>query len=444
LEIKNSADRDIFKEVYSLASIMLSKNIKDPKGKALIKFAAWLDGKNTGVQEIREKSLFGGKVTPHGTASAAKLSDILMTRQKEIKELSARLLYIVVAAAIDPANKQAALEFRTMKNRSYDLNFSKLLKDAKKPELADLAELAKKTEARDKEIDKENAAHDAQYDDRKKLPAAEIEKLLDLLKFKNFSYSEASILDAINRLTHKLYWRGVQVTISGNRVSYTETKRAVNGALYYSGPLYQPKTEEFILSNKTLREILMHFGANIELVYGIKDGEIAIFDGEESEFSDIPEDGFVAKDLRDSLKGYDLKTMNKYRGKVFKMNGVITGIGRGFDSRDGFFALDGGLIRVNFKTAALDKKVYKRLDKAYEAWKKDGGLKAYHQKLREAKKSGEELEGSAITIPTLYIKFKAKCIGMDRDRLIFDNPEYILVESSGEYIMVPKSKMLEN
>ena len=162
------------------------------------------------------------------------------------------------------------------------------------------------------------------------LSASEIDKMLDLIKFKMFSYSEATVLNAINTLTHKMYWRGVQFTLSGKRISYTDTKVAANGALFYYGPLYQPEKEDFNLKDKTIREILEHMLMQVDLTYEVKNGEVALSDSEVPEISDIPEEGLAANDLQRVMKDFKIKDIQKYRGKVFKMNGIVTGLGRGY------------------------------------------------------------------------------------------------------------------
>ncbi len=442
LDIRNEEDRAIFKDAYSLSSILLSQNGKSQAGATLIKFAAWLHSEHKGVKDMRSKAVFGEKIESHGAARSSVLSKKLMARQSQIKDQSTRILYVVVAAAIDSTNNEAKGELKTMTQNGFDVSLNKLLKDAAQPELTDLAEDARKVAVREREIVKENNELKKAYtkDDRKKLSAAEIEKLLDLVKFKTFAYSEASMLDAINRVTHKLFWRGVQVTLSGNRISYTDIQKASNGALYYIGPLFEPRRDEFKLKDVTLRDLLSHFNINMDLEYSILDGEIALSDGELSDFSDMPEEGFAANDMQAVMKNFKISDLKKYRGKSFKMNGIVTGLGRGMDSRTMFFALDGGLTQLTVTKADLDPKVLKRLDVKIDAWKKSGGQKKYRDKVREMKKSGEEIERMSVVDPMMYITFKATCVGMDKGRLLFGTPDYITIKSSGEYLLAPKSK----
>ena len=108
------------------------------------------------------------------------------------------------------------------------------------------------------------------------------------------------------------------------------------------------------------------------------------------------------------------------------------------DSRTVFLALDGGLIQLYAKRATLEEDVYKRLDVAVDAWKKDGGLKKYREALSKLRKSGEELDRKVIANPKLYITFRARCKGMDKGRLIFDEPEFIYVDGVEEYLLKQK------
>ena len=442
LDIKNEQDRAIFKEAYSLASIILSQDSKSRSGSNILKFAAWMNPQHTGVKEMRGKAVFGEKVSAHGTGSAVKLARMLVDRQKKISDLNTRILYVIIATTVDPTNNEAVGELKTMKDSGYDTNLSKLLKECKKPELIDLVAAAKIAAEQNKKMEKENKELKSVYKPERanKMSVVEIEKLLDLIKFKSFNYSEASILDAINRITHKLYWRGVQVTLSGNRVSYTDIKTASNGAIFYVGPLYEPKSEEYKLKDSTLREILSHFNINMNLAYTLREGEIALSDSEIPEFSDIPEEGLAANNLRQQMRNFSIADIKKYRGKSFKMNGIITGIGRGMDSRRIYFSLDGGMTQLHVDKVKLDAAVLKRLDTKVDAFKKNGGLKKYRDKLRESQKTGEEINRMSIVDKMQYITFKATCTGIDKDRLVFNNPEWIAFESSGEFLLAPSEK----
>ena len=181
-----------------------------------------------------------------------------------------------------------------------------------------------------------------------------------------------------------------------------------------------------------------HIGKNMDLNYRVLDGEVAFSDTELSEISEVGEDGIDANDLMRTMKDFKIKDIQKYRGKSFKMNGIVTGLGRGMDSRTVFLALDGGLIQVYCQRADLEQDVYKRLDVAIDAWKKDGGLQKYREAVKDAKDAGEEIDRKEIANPKLYITFKATCKGMDKGRLIFDKTEYIYVEGPEEYLMRKK------
>ncbi|MCM8528946.1 MAG: hypothetical protein NE327_20655, partial [Lentisphaeraceae bacterium] len=417
---------------------LLSKNIRDKAGNDLVKFCAWLNSEHEGTKAIRTKLVFGDPVTAVGKGDGAHLAKLLMFRLKDFNEQSKRVLYTIIASKVDPDNVDASAQMKEYKDQGVDVSLSKAIKDSEKPKLVDLAEVAKaqkeqdmKTEAENKELSTESAS-------KMMVSADTIEKMLDLIKFETFSYSEATLLDAINRLTHKMYWRGVQFTLTGRRISITGVQKAHNGAIFYTGPLYQPQTEEYTIKKKTLRDILDHIGKNMDLNYRVLDGEVAFSDTELSEISEVGEDGIDANDLMRTMKDFKIKDIQKYRGKSFKMNGIVTGLGRGMDSRTVFLALDGGLIQVYCQRADLEQDVYKRLDVAIDAWKKDGGLQKYREAVKDAKDAGEEIDRKEIANPKLYITFKATCKGMDKGRLIFDKTEYIYVEGPEEYLMRKK------
>lgn len=438
LSIENERDRVIQEKSYILAADLLSKNIKDKVGSDLIKFCAWLNSEHEGVKAIRAKLVFGDPVSSVGKGDGTHLAKLLMYRQKDFDEQSKRILYTVIANKVDPDNVDATTQLKEFKDQGRDISLSKAIKESEKPKLVDLTEVAKAQQEKDMKIEEENKQLSTESAGNIVATADSIEKMLDLIKFKTFSYSEASLLDAINRLTHKMYWRGVQFTLTGRRISIVGTQKAHNGAIYYVGPLYQPRTEEFTVKNKTLRDILDHIGKNMDLDYKVRDGEVALMDTELSEISEAGEDGVDANELQKIMKEYRIKDIQKYRGKSFKMNGIVTGLGRGMDSRVIYLALDGGLIQVYCKKIDLEQDVYKRLDTAVETWKKDGGLKKYRELLKKAKDTGEEIERKDRTNPKLFITFKATCKGMEKGRLIFEMPEYIYVEGPEEYLLRKK------
>ena len=441
LSVENEKDRKIFEESHKLAFDLLSKNGKDKAGNDLIKFAAWLNPENPEVKAARANLVFGEAITSTELGNAGLLARMLMARQKDFDQMSKRVLYTLIANSVDPDNVDATVQIKSFKDQGHELSMAKALKDSEKPKLVDLAAIAEKKKIQDMKIEQENkqlTQISNQSTDENKMSASEIDKMLDLIKFKSFTYSEVSVLNALNRLTHKMYWRGVQFTISGKRISYTDTKVSPNGALFYFGPFEQPNKEEYSLKDKTIREILEHMGMNVDLKYDVRDGEVALYDSEVPEFSDIPEEGLAAIDLQKTMKEFSIKDMQKYRGKVFKMNGIVTGLGRGMDSRTVYLAMDGGLIQLYTTRTKLEQDVYKRLDVAIDSWKKSGGLKKYRDALSKAKKSGEEIDRKVVANPKLYITFKARCKGMDKGRLVFDEPEFIYLDGPEEYLLKPK------
>lgn len=438
LSVENEKDRVIREKSYILASELLSKNVRDKAGNNLIKFCTWLNPEHEGVKAIRTKLVFGDTVTAVGKGDGPHLAKLLMYRQKDFDVQSKRIIYTVIARAVDPDNVDASTQLKEFKDQGRDVSLAKAIKESENPKLVDLAEIAKATKENDMKIAAENKQLSTESASQPVVSADMIEKMLDLIKFKTFSYSEATLLDAINRLTHKMYWRGVQFTLTGRRISITSVQKAHNGALFYVGPLYQPRAEEYTVKNKTLRDILDHIGKNMDLDYKVRDGEVALMDTELSEVSDVGEDGVDANELMKSMKDYNIKDMQKYRGKSFKMNGIVTGLGRGMDSRTVFFALDGGLIQLYCSRVKMEQDVYKRLDVAVETWKKDEGLKKYRAAVKKAKDTGEEIDRRAIANPKLFVTFKATCKGMDKGRLIFEKPEYIYIEGAEEYLLRKK------
>ncbi|MCM8539202.1 MAG: hypothetical protein NE328_02935 [Lentisphaeraceae bacterium] len=437
MSVENERDRLIHEKSYVLAAEILSKDIRSKAGSDLVKFCAWLNPEHEGIKAIRTKLVFGDPVTAVGKGDSTQLAKLLMFRLKDFDAQSKRILYTVIAASVDPQNVDASAQMKEFKDQGADISLAKALKESEKPKLVDLAEVAKAQKKQDMKVAEENSQLSTESASKMSVSADAIEKMLDLIKFKTFTYSEATFLDAVNRLTHKMYWRGVQFTLTGRRISIIGVQKAHNGALYYSGPLY-PQADYFTIKDKSLRDILDHMGKNMDLDYKVRDGEVAFMDAELSEISEIGEEGIDANDLMKTMKDFNLKDIKKYRGKSFRMNGIVSGLGRGMDSRTVFLALDGGFIQLYCQRADLEQDVYKRLDFAVDAWKKDGGLKKYKDAVKKAKETGEEIIRKDVADPKLYITFKATCKGMDKGRLVFDEPEYIYVEGPEEYLLRKK------
>jgi len=443
LSHENAVDREIFSEGLQVSAKLLSKNSQSVGGGALLKFLKWMDGSNKVVKDMSMQLVFSEPITAKGGGSEKDLCAKMLTRSEGFKsELSKKLLYLVVASRLDPGNVKGKKMLEAMKDMSYDLSLRSLLKQAARPRMVDLAKIAAESAESDRLNAIEEKKSKANYKDEGKLPKAEVEKLLDLIKYKNFSCSEASIFDAVNRLTHKLYWRGVQFTVSGKRLSYIKTSVAPNEAIFYFGPLWQPKSEEFSMKDKTIREILAHMKLKLDLEYTVKDGEVAIHDGELKGVSDVPEDGLVSSDLRVAMKGHDIKTTKKYRGKVVKMNGIVTGVGT-HNHDTIYLSLDGGLTRLHISYLNLNSAVFKRLKKRVEAWKKSGGMKKYREAARDADDADTEIRREDLVSPNMYIVFQATCKGMDRDRLVFEDPSFAYIDAKDEFITKEKKSKVK-
>ena len=301
LSIKNDKDRSIFEDAVVLSSQMLSKNAKDKAANALLKFASWLDKSDSRVKEMKAKAVFGDPISSlSGSASRDLFVRKIINRSEELRgETSKRMLYIVIGKMVDPSNAKITALHEELKAGRFDLTLSKLIEDSASPERVDLAEEKRLEEERQRKIEADNRALKEEYD---KISEEDVNLILDNSKFKAFSYSEASILDAINRITHKLYWRGIQMKITGKRISYTATEEATNGAIFYRGPLYQPNVEEYAIENKTIRQVLDHISANIGVMWRIGDGYIEFYDDMASDAA-TPEDGFAASEMQALIKG---------------------------------------------------------------------------------------------------------------------------------------------
>lgn len=260
-----------------------------------------------------------------------------------------------------------------------------------------------------------------------------VEKLLSLVKFKKFNYSDVSVIDAINQLTNKLYWRGVQVTISGKRQSSFEAKKATNGAIYYVTTMQAPLYYDYFLENVTAQQVIDHISYNSDLVYEVKEGEVSFTDRVLSEMGDEPEDGYTTSGIQKLLKERKLKEMKKYIGKAFKVSGILTGIGRGTNSKTTILGLDGGLTRIEVLNSKLDPMMYKRMQKKITEWKRNSGPKKLNEAQVQASRDFVELNLREVG-NELFVVFEATCAGIDKDRLVFKDPSYIFVESEQKFL----------
>ena len=281
-----------------------------------------------------------------------------------------------------------------------------------------------------------NAQDSTEYD---KVPVENVEKLLDLIKFKSFNYSDVTVVDAINQLTNKMYWRGIQVTLSGKRQNTLEVKKAASGAIFYVSPMQAPLFYDYFLENVTAKEVLDHISYNCDLEYTVKEGEIAFTDRKLSGMDDEPEDGYTTSGIQKIFKERNLKEMKNYIGKTFKVSAILTGIGRGTNSKTTIFGLDGGLTRIEIDNDKLDRMMYKRMQKKITDWKKDGGAKKLNEAQVQAARDYVELDLRQVG-NDLFVVFEAKCTGVDKDRLVFKEAKYIFVESEQKYLYKEKDK----
>ena len=280
------------------------------------------------------------------------------------------------------------------------------------------------------------AQDSSEYD---KVPVENVEKLLELIKFKSFNYSENGVVDAINLLTNKMYWRGIQVTISGKRHNSLEPKKSTSGAIFYVNPMSPPLFYDFFLENVTAKQVMDHISYNCDLEYTVKEGEVAFTDRKLSGMDDEPEDGFATAGIQKIFKERDLKEMKKYMGKTFKVSGILTGIGRGTNSKTTILGIDGGLTRIEVLNEKLDRMMYKRMQKKITDWKKDGGAKKLNEAQIQAARDYVELNLREVG-NDLFIVFEAVCAGTDKDRLVFKDPSYIFVESEQKYLYKNEEK----
>lgn len=267
----------------------------------------------------------------------------------------------------------------------------------------------------------------------------EVEKILSLVKFKKFNYSDVSVTDAINQLTNKLYWRGIQVTLSGKRQCSFEAKKSTNGAIFYVSTMQPPLYYDYFLENVTAQQVIDHISYNSDLVYEFKEGEIAFTDRERSGMGDEPEDGYATSGIQKIFKERNLKEMKKYMGQTFKISGILTGMGRGTNSKTLILGLDGGLTRIEVPLAELDPFQYKRMQKKITDWKRDSGPKKLNEAQVRAAREYLELDLREVA-HDLFVVLEAKCSGVDKDRLVFKEPKYIFIESEQKYLLKPAKK----
>ncbi|MCM8534352.1 MAG: hypothetical protein NE334_00285 [Lentisphaeraceae bacterium] len=315
------------------------------------------------------------------------------------------------------------------------MSLSKLLKDAKKPEIADLEKLAAEEALRLAKIEKEN----------RKVSSAEkpdVEKILDAVKIEYFAYSEASAVHAINTLTHNLYWRGCQVKIDGKRLHYIDTKESTAGAIFYTPPFPLPVNETYKLKKMTIRKILDHMKSSLKVLWEVQGNDIVFLDdspalpvSEEKGGLVATEDGIAADELQNVLNQMRVSDLKKYRSKYLEVNGQITGFGKGMGHKEYFIALDGGAIRVYFDGNHSDMKIFNRLRLRCEDWRKNGGLQKMRDKKRDLEKRFEDIDRATLAEPKLFLNFKALCASVNIGKLIFKDPEFAFIKATGEYIV---------
>ena len=279
-----------------------------------------------------------------------------------------------------------------------------------------------------------SAKKEYKSDQSDKLDKKKVLSIIKLKKFTKFSYSRVSVVDAINQCTNKLYVKGIQVTLNSKRQGSFEAKKGRNGAIYYTSVLHAPLYYDFVLENATIKEVLDHISYYSDLVYTIKEGEIAFTDKEPTDKNDEePEDGFSAEDLQRVLKLRSIKDIKKFRGKTFKVNGLLTGIGRGTNSKYSLLGIDGGLTRIEIERSKLTSSVYNRIQFKIKQWKQKNGQDNLNRLMAKAAREYEVIDKKTLA-PELFVVFEATFVKFQSDKIIFKNPRYIFLQGLGKYL----------
>ena len=230
MSLENAGDRAIFEEGVQVAAKLVSGESGKDTGKILLKFLRWMDSANKSVKELNMQLVFGEPITMKAGGSSKALCEQLLARSADFEdELSRKLLYLVVASALDGSNKEVAQLLSEKKQMSYNLSLKSLLEGAASPTLVDLEQIEKERAEAAAQAKQEDEDFSKEYGKIGAASREEIEEFLDSVTFDNFLYSEATILDAINRLTFRMFWQGIQFTVKGKRLSVVKEDKASNG-----------------------------------------------------------------------------------------------------------------------------------------------------------------------------------------------------------------------
>lgn len=242
--------------------------------------------------------------------------------------------------------------------------------------------------------------------------------------FNRFSYSDTTVLDALNQITYRLQRHGISLKINSKNISYLKKETAQNGATFYFGPLLPPTgSHQYNFNNQIpLIEIIADICKRFDLKYHLKDGIITFVDSPAPFILGMPKNGFYVSTVYNDAKANET-SLKRYLKANLKYQGYISAIGR-ISKNKIFLSINGSNSRLLLDRKNLDNDVYKALKKIISQYKKRStkDKREGRKKRREAKKTGEKEENiSAGFDPKSYIIFNATCQGLDRGRLIFND-----------------------
>ena len=427
--IENPKDQKLFTSNIQ-GFLYLIHNEKPTEAAKLLQFAEYLNSESLEIGNMKKALKGEGPLKLDDTFLVKKYINRLLDRAEDIAQASdgsieKELLLYNVVLFLDPENNDAKGEFTISKESGVETDFDTLLKAAEKPVTTSIQETTEmeNQQVEDREISKKRY---------KAARSSKIRKILKEVTVERFEYSDVTVVDAVNQLTHLLYPYGIQVLIKGNNISYFDTVTASNGAIYFKGPLLPPPGDHtYKYAAKTpIIEIIEHICINFNLKYKIRSGKISFVDAKRKTKTEVPKRSqtwAVRKEAKDRF----LKFKKTYEGKTLEFEGYITGVQR--NSSKYYFSLDGGTSRLYIKRKYLHPDDY-----SY--------LKATAAKLRSNKASKENTEKKAkererkrggVLNPTIEaekhrgirIRFTARCTGLSRDRMTYTKPEIIIIQN---------------
>ena len=359
-QIQDDQDRPLVPAALDLAYHLAATKPDSPVLSDLTDWLSVADPENLDIKALKEALVFGGAVKDRGGAAkalAAKFSNAAEAVKGAEFPAARRSLYLALAVALDKDDKNSLALLQQIKDSGLEVRVAQLVRQLPAavyhdPEV-EARKLAAAQAAAAKNVVDTSKALTTPEEERKK-----IRKLLMRTKFPNFDYSEATALDAINRLNQFFYWQGFSFDVQGSRLGIIDRKKAENGCVFFVSPLFKPERDTYHLKDVTVFEILQSFTDNLNMEFNIVGNKVILTDGKPSDPTFTPPGGVDLEKLASRLRGGAKEDITRWRGQEISFTGTVSGISDQ-DNGNRTILLNGGKLKLLIRLVDVDNEGWK-------------------------------------------------------------------------------------